>query len=445
MRTGRLTLFVLAAIAAASAALAQQDIDREPILYGEATPRNAVAEFQRKLSDGTASLDYDPDRGYLRPVLKALDIPESSQVLVFSKTSLQRQRISPKTPRAIYFNDDVMVGFCLRGDVMELSAADDAMGTTFYTLDQMEEGPPTLRRQTESCLICHGSSANRGIPGHLVRSVFTDRQGVPILSGGSYRTDHTSPLEERWGGWYVTGRSGKQSHLGNRIGPGPTGRGPVPNPEGINILDLKDRFTTGMHLTPHSDIVALMVLEHQVGMHNRLARANLETRMALHYQREMNKALGRPLDHESESAWRRIHGAGDDVVRYMLFRDEAPPTDRVEGTSTFAAEFSARGPRDSKGRSLRDLDLHARVFRLRCSYQIYSRAFDALPAEVKGYIYRRLWDILNGRGTRDDPKPEPEEARAILEILLETRSGLPDYWKPAPEGRRKTLTRETTP
>jgi hypothetical protein len=444
MRTKRLTVFALAAMAAAPAAFAQQDIEREPIRYSEATPRNPVAELQRKLSDNTAAFDYDSDRGYLRSVLKALDIPESSQVLVFSKTSLQRERISPRAPRATYFNDNVMVGFCLRGQVMELSVADDVLGTAFYTLDQKKEGPPTLRRETESCLICHSSSANRGIPGHLVRSVFTDRQGVPILSGGSYRTDHTSPLEERWGGWYVTGKSGKQTHLGNRMGPGPDRREPVPNPDGINVLNLKDRFTVSKYLTPHSDIVALMVLEHQVGMHNRLARANLETRMALYYQREMNRALGRPLDEESESAWRRIHDAGDDVVRYMLFQDEAPLTDRVEGTSTFAADFSSRGPRDSKGRSLRDLDLHTRLFRFRCSYMIDSRAFDALPAEVKGYIYRHLWDILNGGGTEKDPKLDPEEARAILKILRETKPGLPDYRKPAPEERWEISPRDTT-
>ena len=105
----------------------------------------------------------------------------------------------------------------------------------------------------------------------------------------------------------------------------------------------------------------------------------------------------------------------------------------------------ARGPRDSKGRSLRDFDLHTRLFRLRCSYQIYSRAFDALPTEVKDYIYRRLWDILNGRGTEEDPKLAPEEARAILEILRETRSGLPEYWQPAPEEHWKTPPQETSP
>ena len=167
-----------------------------------------------------------------------------------------------------------------------------------------------------------------------------------------------------------------------------------------------------------------MVLEHQVGMLNRLARAGMETRMALHYEREMNKALGRPADERSDSARSRIRSVGEAVVQYMLFRDEARLTDRIEGTSSFAADFAARGPRDSKGRSLRDFDLKTRLFRYPCSYLIYSRAFDSLPGEVKEHVYRRLWEILDGRGTgKDDPQLAAEDREAILEILRETKPG----------------------
>lgn len=184
-----------------------------------------------------------------------------------------------------------------------------------------------------------------------------------------------------------------------------------------------------MYLTPHSDIVALMVFEHQAGMLNRLARANLETRMALHYQRELNKALGQPLDEPSESAQSRIRSAADDVVSYMLFSGETRLTDPIVGTSQFAAEFAARGPRDSKGRSLRDLDLKTRLFRYPCSYLIHSRAFDSLPAEMKSYIYERLRQILTGRSTgKDDPQVDPTDRAAILEILRETKRDLPAAW-----------------
>src|SRR5262249_2694576 len=140
-----------------------------------------------------------------------------SQVLVFSKTSFQRERIAPKTPRAVYFNDEVVVGYCRRGQVMEIAVSDEVIGTAFYTFGQTEEVKPVPDRQTESCLVCHNTTANQGFPGHLVRSVYADRQGNPLLANGSFRTDHTSPLAERWGGWYVTGTSGRQKHLGNMI------------------------------------------------------------------------------------------------------------------------------------------------------------------------------------------------------------------------------------
>jgi hypothetical protein len=412
-----------------AASVSGQDIERDPINYSAATPRNAVTRLRDRIAKGTTKLDFEPDHGYLRSLLQELDVPESSQVLVFSKTSLQRDRITPKTPRAIYFNDDVMVGFCLRGGVIELSAADEVVGTAFYTLDQVPERKSVPRRQTESCLLCHSSSANQGIPGHLVRSLFVDRQGNPLLSSGSFRTDHSSPLAERWGGWYVTGTSGVQKHMGNMICKGRQEPEEVDNADGVNVVSLQDRLTIGLYPTPHSDIVALMVLEHQLGMLNRLARAGLETRSALYYEREMNKALGRPEGTRSDSARSRIRNVGEAVVRYMLMAEEASLTGRIEGTSTFASDFAGRGPRDTKGRSLRDFDLENRLFRHPCSYLIYSRAFDSLPGEVKEYIYQRLWEILNGRATgKHDPEIAAGDREAILAILRETKSDLPDYW-----------------
>jgi hypothetical protein len=418
----------LATFAAATAL--GQDIERDPINYSAAKPRNAVARLQERLDADTAKLEFEAEHGYLRSLLRALEIPGSSQVLVFSKTSLQRERISPQTPRAIYFNDEVMVGFCRRGKVIEISAADEVIGTAFYTLDQTREETAVPQRQTESCLLCHSSSANQGVPGHLVRSLFVGPEGIPLLANGSFRTDHESPLAERWGGWYVTGTSGRQTHMGNMICEGTRPPLKTDNRDGVNVVDLRDRFKTSHYLTPHSDIVALMVLEHQAGMLNRLARAGMDTRMALHYEREINKALGRPADERSESTRSRIRSFGEEVVQYMLFRDETRLTDRIEGTSSFAADFVRRGPRDSKGRSLRDFDLETRLFRYPCSYLIYSRAFDSLPGEMKEYVYQRLWEILSGQGTgKDDHYLAAPDRHAILEILQETQPGLPKSWK----------------
>jgi hypothetical protein len=423
--TTRLLLLAGAVIAAAPPAAAV-DLDRPPIQYSTAPADNRVEDLIRKIKDGSVALPRDPDAGYLRGLLKELDVPVSSQVLVFSKTSLQRSRIGPKTPRAIYFNDDVTVGFCRRGDVLELSAADPALGTVFYTLDQDPAKKAAVTREGESCLICHGGSPTQGFPGHLVRSVSADRSGELVLSRGTKRVDHTTPFGDRWGGWYVTGTSGRQTHLGNRVvgGHGPAGR------DGTNVTDLRPYFTAGDYLTPHSDLVALMVLEHQGEAHNRLTRANFLTRLALAEEAEMNAALGRPAGERSESTSRRIDRACEPVVEYLLFADEAPLTGPVAGTSGFAEEFAARGPFDAKGRSLREFDLKARMFKYPLSYVVYSKLFDGLPAEARDRVYRRLWEVLTGR---DRSKPfahlSDEDRRACREILRETKPGLPAYWQ----------------
>jgi hypothetical protein len=212
-----LQFLVILTVAAGAMSATAQDFEREPINYGKRQPQDKVAKLLAEMKAGQTKLAYDEKFGYLPAVLEALDVPRSSQMLVFSKTSLQRQRIAPRTPRAIYFSDDVYVGYCQDGEVLEISTVDPQLGANFYTVDQEDFGQPQINRQQDNCLICHASSANRGVPGHLVRSVFSDAQGLPILSSGSYRTDRTSPFEQRWGGWYVTGQHGDQRHRGNAV------------------------------------------------------------------------------------------------------------------------------------------------------------------------------------------------------------------------------------
>ncbi|HSQ55380.1 MAG TPA: hypothetical protein VLM40_06515 [Gemmata sp.] len=407
------------------------DLNAPPIEYAKAPAENAVSRLQHQLATGKAKLHFTEDHGYLKSVLAALDVPESSQVLVFSKTSLQRDRIAPRTPRAIYFNDDVYVGFCLHGEVMELSAVDPSLGTVFYTLEQEPAERPRFTRQTENCLICHGSSLTRSMPGHVVRSVTVDRGGMPYLSAGSHRTDYRSPFAERWGGWYVTGTHGKMTHRGNCFAPNKkAAEEGFDFSAGQNVTSLRPYFTNGMYLTPHSDIVALMTLEHQTEMHNRIAQATIDVRCALHYNAELNKAFDEPASHRFDSTASRIRTAGDNLLKALLLSEEAELTDRVTGTSSFARDFAARGPKDSKGRSLREFDLNRRLFKYPCSYLIYSQAFDRMPGEVREYVLKRLFAVLRG----EDPDKafchlSAGDRQAILEILRDTKPNLPDYWR----------------
>jgi hypothetical protein len=414
----------------AAAAHAMDDFERPPIEYSAATPDNAISDLQTRLKQGDVQLEFEPGRGYLPSLLRALNVPAASQTLVFSKTSLQRHRISPRRPRAIYFNDEVYVGFCQSGEVLEVSVADPKLGTVFYTLDQDETDRPAFVRQTDNCLLCHSSSRTGGIPGHVVRSLFVDASGQPIFSAGSQTVDHTTPIEKRWGGWYVTGTHGKQAHSGNLI----VGENQKPyeidNSAGQNLTDLNGLVKLDGYLSPHSDIVALMVLEHQTLVHNRLTQANFTTRQALDYEAMLNRALHEPPGKRLDSTTRRIAAAGDALIEALLLVDEAELTATVSGTSGYADWFSQQGPRDRHGRSLREFDLTRRLFKHPCSYLIYARSFDELPSEMRDYVWQRLWNILSGADASGKfAHLSDDDRQAIQEILHDTKTNLPDYWK----------------
>jgi hypothetical protein len=407
-----------------------QDFEREPINYATATPDNPISRLQARLDEGTSQLKFEEGPGYLKSLLAELQVPVSSQVLVYSKTSLQRHRITPRTPRAIYFNDDTYVGFCQNGDVLELSVADPQLGAVFYTLDQEKSVKPRLTRQVDNCLLCHGTGQTRGVPGHFIRSVYTDSVGYPVLAMGTHRIDHSSPISHRWGGWYVTGTHGEQEHRGNLIVSGKQEREPVDNTAGHNVTDLTSRLKTSAYLSPHSDLIALMVLEHQTEAHNLLTRASFQAREALYSEAKLNKELGEEEGHRWDSTNTRINSSCEALVKYLLFCDEAPLTSPMKGTSTYAADFVARGPRAADGRSLRDFDLQRRLFKYPCSYLIYSHSFDELPAEARSLVYRRLWEVLSGTDqTKAFAHLTEADRQAIREILIATKPGLPDYWQ----------------
>jgi hypothetical protein len=272
----------------------------------------------------------------------------------------------------------------------------------------------------------------RDTPGLLVRSVFPDARGQALLSAGTFLTTQQSPWSQRWGGWYVTGTHGSMRHMGNSVVTDESKPDQsLDRSAGANITDLSARFDTGAYESKGSDLVALLVLEHQAETHNLIARANRQARLALRDEEAMNQALGRAGGEHSDSTRARIEAPAEALVRQMLFVDEPLLTDPINGTSDFAEQFEARGPRDAMGRSLREFDLKRRLFRYPLSYLIYSEAFDALPGEVKGYVYRRLWQVLNqdDADAGDFSHLKRSQRHAIREILAETKPGLPAYWK----------------
>tara|TARA_R110002095_G_scaffold78862_1_gene67798 strand:- start:1101 stop:2435 length:1335 start_codon:yes stop_codon:yes gene_type:complete len=411
---------------------AQVSFEEAPINYNKAAPENLISRFQKKLDQGQVKLEYDRDKGtgYLASVLKSLEIPVSSQMLVFSKTSLQVKHIDPQSPRALYFNDDLYVGFVQGGAELEVSASDPKLGTVFYTLAQTQSAKPAFVQRTFECTQCHASSMTQGVPGHIMRSVYPGPDGMPVFREGTYRSDQSSPFPERWGGWYVSGTHGKMRHMGNLIFRKGDSSSNLNRDRGANAVDLERWFDTSAYLGPHSDIVSLMVLEHQVKMHNLITRAQFEGRITERDAEVMNKMLERDASFQSDSTKRRFESSANRLVDYMLFTDELVLEDQIRGASSFEKDFPLSGPRDRRGRSLRDFNLERRLFKYPCSYLIYSESFDALPRPILDFVYRRLWEILSGK---DDSKEyahlSAEDRRAVLEILIETKSGLPDYWK----------------
>ena len=383
-----------------------------------------------KIDRGEVELQYEEGTGYLQSLLKELDIPVSSQALVFSKTSMQVRYISPRNPRAIYFNDDVYVGWVRGSPLMEISTSDPKLGAAFYTV-KMSPRDAYIKRANYECLACHTTTLTQGVPGHTVRSVNPKIDGSMDAQKPSFVTDHTSPFSERWGGWYVTGRSGDMRHMGNSF----LRQDQLDTKNNGNRLNLRDEFATSDWLSPYSDIVALMVLEHQTQMHNTFTRANFAVRRAIY---EHNTAFPRS-DPDSDRTRREeseqelqavIAQAAREVVDFLLFVNEAPLESEVKGSLVFTSEFSERGPLSNSGRSLREFDLKERLFKYPCSYLIYSPAFDSLEDSLREQIGLRLWAVL--KNPDDSERYEHLDAKtreSIVEILRDTKSGLPACWK----------------
>jgi hypothetical protein len=399
--------------------------------YDTELSHDVVTELNRKLHEGKVLLKFDETRaGYLRSVLRALDVPVESQVVVFSKTSVQSERIEPRNPRTIFFNDSVSVAW-MGGGFIELAAQDPEQGVRFFALKQQPMDKPVFDRERDGyCLRCHVSEASLGVPGMLVRSMYTAPNGVAMLLFGGFFTDHRSPLKERWGGWYVTGDSGSARHLGNAV------VSDMDQPEwfasrpAIRLDSLKDKFDVEVYLSPYSDIAALMVFDHQMHMSNLLTRIGWEVRAAMAQPRALATLVSNaPGDRRDLGVI--LPAAAKEAVDYMLFVDEAPLRGKMRGTSGFTETFAALGPRDSRDRSLRQLDLEHRLMRYPCSYMIYSKAFDALPAQAKDAIYHRMWQILSGEvKSAKYARLSLADRQAVAEILRETKNDLPRYFGP---------------
>lgn len=396
------------------------DFDYPGIDYATATPTNPIAKLQRRIERGEVHLENKAPRGYLDSLLKALDIDPSSQVLIYSKTSLQTDRIEVGTPRAVYFNDNAYVGSVHDSALIEIATFDPKLGVMFYTLTSEPAKPPQFARETGRCLTCHDtySMLGGGTPRVVVTSapVLQPDGSPPPETSGS--TTDRSPLAERWGGWYVTGQTGNQKHLGNlplddprKNKPGPLSAAPR------NLQSLKGLFDTSTYLTDKSDVVALMVLEHQTNVQNQMVRASWKARTALRRITGSDAAPERWQDLPAAQQ-KQFLPLAEPLAQAILMEGVAALDEPVSSSSGYDQWFQKQGPRDPQGRSLRDLDLKHSVFRYPLSYLLYSEGFDAMPAYFKDYVYTRIEKSVSEPG---EPAAQLAARRAAVEILLATK------------------------
>jgi hypothetical protein len=388
------------------------DLDAPPHNYRQRTPTDPFTRLKASFESGQIPLDRSSEKAFVLSLLRALEIPASSQMLVFSTTSLQLSLISPSNPRALYFNEDVYLGYVPGGRV-EIVSLDPELGGIFYIFDVPKDAGPLRIERSERCMNCHAAADTGYVPGLVIKSVVPGPTGGSLTAHRQEQTGHGVPFELRFGGWHVTGRHDITTHWGNltgRLAEGTLTK--IPNPPG-------ERFRFDKYPVATSDILPQLLHEHQAGFVNRVVEAAFRARTALHGSNgQLTPAQAAELDEQAKI-----------VTRYLLFADEAPLPGRVEGDATFKTDFVSNRRATADGVSLKDFDLQTRLFKHRCSYMIYSPVFSGLPREMKQRVYRRVKEALSAEvPDREFAYLPASEKKAIREILKVTLTDLPEGW-----------------
>lgn len=409
-KTLLLILFLLPAIASAQF---PYERDYPVINYADAETNDAVSKLFAEIATGRVQLEHRGERGYLESLLTLLNIDDSSQLLVFSKTARKSRFVTPETPRALYFNDEIYVGYIPDTNTLEIAAMDPTLGPVFFDITQNIERPLELNRETSRCLRCHDSMSNTGggTPRFMMTSRLVNSNGDIASHEVSVIMQDSTPLNQRWGGWYVTGLHGEQETMGNLMF-----EGRAISISEIDLLangnkrELSSMLNTAPYLSEHSDIVALLVMQHQTQVQNTMTKAAWDYRQL--------------MDEEGSVVIEKLAELANPVLEALLMKNEALLGDQIQGLSGFAEYFQNLGPFDSSRRSLRDLDLTERVFKYPLSYLIYSDSFTALPEPLHSYLVDTVYQILSADEDHADFAHLDAETRtAILQIVNSTAPG----------------------
>lgn len=383
------------------------DLEAAPHHYSKRTPTDSFTALKADLESGRIPLDSSSEKAFVTTLLKSLEIPITSQLLVFSTTSLQLSLISPSNPRALYFNENIYVGYVPRGRI-EVISIDPELGAIFYIFNIPRDTSPTRVERSERCMNCHAGEETQYVPALLIKSVVPGPTGGSLIGFRQNESGHAIPLYERFGGWYLTDKSLGTNHWANRIGRFASGEIVT------SFVEPGLSFSSERYPVPTSDLLPHLLHEHQVGFVNRAIFANYQLRSMLHLSGgKLTTAQSAFLDEQAVS-----------LTRYLLFANEAPLPPAVDLNSAFKTDFLLNRRKAADGTSLKDLDLQTRLFKHRCSYMIYSAAFEGLVLPLKQRIYSELKKALN----QEQPPPEyaylsHPEKEIITSILRQT---LPD-------------------
>ncbi len=387
---------------------------RSPIhSYLDQTPRDPFSKFVKKIEKGDIKLNFNSEKEYLLSLFEELNISPFSQLLVYSTTSLQLSRISPSNPRAIYFNDDIYLGYVPGGQV-ELIGIDPELGAIPYIFnlpikDDLKH--PSIYR-SKRCMKCHASEETKGVPGLLLSSVIPGPGGGTIDAFRRGIFGHSVPYEERFGGWHISGDHPFSNSWANYTGIMQGGIiKKIPNPPGRF-------FSWNKYLTKQSDAIPHLILEHQVGFTNLCISITYRFREIKNQGRQENGSgeLNKFFKNETDA-----------LLSYILFQHEAElPKNRLSLDSQFVEDFENNRKSTDQSKLLRKLNLKDRLFELRCSYMLFSNSFRGLPLEIKKHLFEKLRFILSC-DEKSIPKEfsyfNNEERLKIHSILLKSLTG----------------------
>ena len=366
--------------------------------YWNAKRKDPFTKIIPLLHNGQIKLDHSSELNFLKSLLKELNIPESSQLQLFSTTSLQLGLINPSNPRSLYFNESIYIGY-IPGGKIEVISIDPEHGAVFYIFKVPSKKQPLTITPTKRCMNCHADRELSGIPGLIIKSV------LPGVNGGSldsYRTGqpgHDVPYKDRFGGWYITDLLDPADHS-NVLGFYKNG-----TIEKKNVLALQKKST---HLFPNSnsEVLTHLIFDHQAGFVNRAIKSNYLLRLT---------QLPDNLDEHQLNFKKSI----SDLVKYSLFDKEPNLSLKINQNSHFKTDFLITPHKLKTGESLRELDLKTRLFKYRCSFMLFSDFFKNNPPEIKKVVYKEIkQNLLSETPILNPENSFPENEKEIILQLL---------------------------